>query len=140
MASAICAPSIMYDMGPGHHCEGDCSLYIFQFCLIFCFHIMNDTNLSSFAQLKGLKGLRIVHLNCCSLVHKIDEVRNILIRESDVDVLCISESWLKPHHNDGMFAIPNYTLYRLDRECTSRSGTYIHGGGLAGFVKSHITS
>lgn len=39
-----------------------------------------------------------------------------------------------------MFAIPNYILYRLDRTCTSRSGAFIHGGGLACYVKNSIVS
>lgn len=40
------------------------------------------------------KGLLIVHLNVQSLVHKIEEIRYLLINH-DIDYLCISESWLR---------------------------------------------
>lgn len=53
---------------------------------------MPDTNLGSFSLLKGLKGLKIVHLNCCSMINKIDEIRQVLVGESDVDVLCLTET------------------------------------------------
>lgn len=90
---------------------------------------MPDTNLNSFSKLKDAKGLTIIHLNCCSIINKIDELRQVLIKESNVDILCITESWLKPYHDSDLYSIPDYTLYRLDRTRTSRTGSYIHGGG-----------
>lgn len=99
-----------------------------------------DTNLPSFSKLTNMKGLKIIHLNCYSIINKIDEIRQVLIMESNVDILCITESWLKPYHDSNLFAIPSYTLYRLDRIRTSRTGAYIHGGGIACYVKSYITS
>lgn len=101
---------------------------------------MNDTNLSSFRALRTLKGLKFVHINCCSIVSKINEIRQILVPESEVDVLCITESWLKPYHDSDLFAIPNYTLYRLDRTRKSVSGEYTHGGGVVCYVRMSITS
>lgn len=92
---------------------------------------MEDTNLSSFLNLKEKKGPKIIHLNCCSIINKIDEIRQVVIRESNVDILCITESWLKPYHDFELFSFPGYTMYRLDRTRTSRTGALIHGGGIA---------
>lgn len=91
-------------------------------------------------ELSTIKGLRIVHLNVCSLISKIDELRHTLIAVSDIDILCITETWLKPHHDSNLFNIPGYVLFRLDRTRISRSGAYIHGGGLACYVKINYTS
>lgn len=100
----------------------------------------DDTNLNSFSELDSLKGLKIVHLNTCSLVNKIDEIRQTLIGTSSIDILCITETWLKPYHDTQLFEIDNYVLYRLDRTRLSISGSYIHGGGIACYVNNRLAS
>lgn len=79
-------------------------------------------------------------MNTCSLVNKIDELRLTLLANSDIDVLCITETWLKPHHETALFHIPDYNLFRLDRTRKSRSGAFLHGGGIVCYVKSKITA
>ena len=39
------------------------------------------------------KCFEIAHLNVCSLRHKVDHVR-ILLNVSDIDILCLTETWL----------------------------------------------
>lgn len=102
--------------------------------------MMEDTNPHSFHQLKNLKGLKIIHLNCCSVINKIDEIRQMLVTDSEADIICITKSWLKPYHDSNLFAISNYTLYRLDRTRTSTTGAFIHGGGILCYVKSNLIS
>lgn len=79
-------------------------------------------------------------MNTCSLVNKLDELKLTLVGPSKIDVLCVTESWLKPYHESKLFTIPGYNLYRLDRTRTSRSGAFLHGGGIACYIKSDITA
>ena len=37
-----------------------------------------------------------------------------LLHATDIDILCISETFLKPEHSNSL-SIPGYTLYRNDR-------------------------
>ena len=39
----------------------------------------------------------------------------MLMADSKIDVLTVSETWLKPHLNQGFFTLKDYTSYRLDR-------------------------
>lgn len=48
-------------------------------------HSTDDQNLHLPSDLNCLKGLKIVHLNVCSLVNKIDEIRQSLIGSSSID-------------------------------------------------------
>jgi len=77
------------------------------------------------------KGLKICHLNIRSLLPKIDEVK-MLIKESNIDVLAISETWLSNIIPDSFVNIKGYNLYRKDRLNTM-------GGGVAIFIKENIT-
>ena len=54
----------------------------------------------------------IAHLNVCSLKLKTHNVNSIL-RDYNCDVLCLSETWLKPKHTDISF--PGYKMFRRDR-------------------------
>lgn len=88
--------------------------------------------------LKPLKGLKIIQLNCCSLISKIDEIRLTLVSCSEFHILCITESWFKPYHSSELFNIPNYVLVRLDCTRTSRNGAFIHGGGVACYIRDDL--
>ena len=50
--------------------------------------------------------LKIIHINSQSLLGHLDEVK-LLAVETDVDVLCISETWLLPTIEDRFINIPN---------------------------------
>lgn len=80
---------------------------------------------------KQRKGLKICHVNAQSLNNKIDEFR-FTFEKSGIDVICVSETWLRESTHDALIGLNGYTTYRADR---SR-----HGGGVAIFVRSSIKS
>ena len=50
--------------------------------------------------------IMIKHINAQSLIPKLDEI--ILLRENeDLDILCISETWLQPNILDDLIGIKN---------------------------------
>lgn len=74
-------------------------------------------------------GLKFCHINAQSLKPKIDECRNIFA-ESEIDIICVSETWFLPCMNDDLFSIKGYRLFRADRE--------EHAGGVAIYVRDSI--
>ena len=60
------------------------------------------------------KGLLGGHLNIRSLLPKIDQMRKLLM-ESNLDFLCITESWLNCNVSTDRVNIPGYSCYRKDR-------------------------
>ncbi len=48
-----------------------------------------------------------------SLISSLDEVKLLLI-ERNIDVLCVSETWLHTNTPDAYINIPNYTVYRCN--------------------------
>ena len=70
------------------------------------------------------KALRVGHLNVRSLTAHLDEVVDLLAAKQ-LDVLCLSESWLTDGVDSRMLRFPGYTIHRKDR-ASSRVG-----GGVA---------
>jgi len=86
---------------------------------------------------KQKTGLRICHINAQSLKNKMDELRHIF-EGSLFDVICVSESWLVPHLNNGLFSIRGFKLFRCDRskrvlETSAQRGNV--GGGVVVYVR-----
>ena len=79
---------------------------------------------------RNKSGLKICHLNVQSLVKKIDEFRYIF-EKSEVDVICISETWFRSDMADSLFKVNGYKLLRSDRSS--------HGGGVAIYIRSNIS-
>ena len=75
------------------------------------------------------KGLRIAHLNICSLLHKVQEV-STLLSNNNLNIMAISETHLDATVNDSEVAVPGYCIFRHDRNK--------YGGGVAIYVQSHI--
>lgn len=75
------------------------------------------------------KGLKIAHLNICSLRNKVQEIENILTADC-IHILAISETHLDQTFNDATVDIPGYRIHRKDRD--------MHGGGVAIYIQSHI--
>lgn len=100
---------------------------------------MRKSDHLSFQELSKLKGLKVVHLNCGSLVNKIDLIRQTVLLGSPVDVFCVTETWLKPYHSDDLFRIKDYCMYRFDRVRKHKSGTFVHGGGIIIYVRSSLS-
>ncbi len=53
------------------------------------------------------------HINAQSLQSHFVEVK-LLVRERNIDVLCVSETWLLLHTPDEYVNIPNYKIFRCD--------------------------
>lgn len=78
---------------------------------------------------KTFKGLKICHINAQSLLRKMDEFSSVFAN-SNVDIICISESWFLPSMQDSLVSLPGYKLMRADRDS--------HAGGVAIYVKIGI--
>ena len=52
--------------------------------------------------------------NVMSLAPKIDELREVS-KQIDVDLICITESWLQTHIHDNVVEISGYNIVRRDR-------------------------
>ena len=76
------------------------------------------------------RGLHIIHLNVNSLLPKIDEIRHIA-KSSNLSVIGLFETKLGDSVFDAEINIEGYTLIRSDQNR--------HGGGVACYVKQHLT-
>lgn len=85
-------------------------------------------------ELNLVKGLVIVHLNVRSLINKVDIIR-YLISDSDIDCLCLTETWLRDIISDNLIHIEGYKLWRIDREVKDKNGKVIRGGGICIYLK-----
>ena len=63
--------------------------------------------------------------NAMSLAPKIDEVRSVIL-DSNLDLACITETWLKDTVNDNAIHIPGYKLVRKDRTFASHGGICVY--------------
>ncbi len=70
--------------------------------------------------------LTIEHINAQSIQSNYEEIK-LLIQERDIDVLCVSETWLHSHTLDDLIAMPNYKLFRNDGG---------RGGGVCIYVRN----
>lgn len=101
--------------------------------------LINNLRASSNDSLKNLiqiltkqrSGLNICHINAQSLGNKMDEFR-FLFEESNVDIICITETWFSKKIPDSLITANGYKFFRNDRSS--------HAGGVAIYVKSHIQS
>ena len=80
---------------------------------------------SELSELASLKGITIGHINIRSIYRKLEEIIRIL-SVSNLDVLCITESWLNRFVPDYMLSIDGYNILRADR--TAESGKTTSGG------------
>ena len=91
-------------------------------------HLQN-ISLDDCTQIFKMKGLHFLHLNCNSLLSKIDEIREF-IKSTQPHVLCFSETKLDYSVKDAEVNIDNYSCLRKDRNR--------NGGGVAIFVHKSI--
>lgn len=94
-----------------------------------CFMCSSSYNMCS-KMLSKASGLKVGHLNVRSLQPKLDEI-DFLIKKTKLDILCISETWLKKRVKDKDISIKGYTLRRKDRP-------RIRGGGVCIYIKDTI--
>ena len=92
-----------------------------------CFH--------DFPELKRLadhRGLKFLHLNVCSLLPKVDELRLLFEHYKGFDIFSVTETHLSSNVSDSEISINGYTLYRRDRQSHSK------GGGVVVYVKDSL--
>ncbi len=74
--------------------------------------------------------LKMVHINARLLLANFLEVK-LLVTENNIDILCVSETWLLPHISDSHCHIPGYHVFRCDKG---------HWGGTCVYVKDILTT
>lgn len=75
------------------------------------------------------KGLKVAHINICSLRNKLGEIKEFL-QLDNIYILAISETHIDCTFEDSALNIQGYNIYRRDRN------TY--GGGVAIYIQNHI--
>ena len=78
-----------------------------------CSLILKNFTVNCIRDMAGLKGIVIAHLNIRSINPKLEEVVRILA-QGDIDILCITETWLNRYVPDQMVAINGYSMLRYD--------------------------
>uniref|UniRef100_A0A3B3CCL8 Reverse transcriptase domain-containing protein n=1 Tax=Oryzias melastigma TaxID=30732 RepID=A0A3B3CCL8_ORYME len=71
------------------------------------------------------KGILGGHLNIRSVVSKTEQLEHLLT-ESNLDYLCLSETWLKPSTPQSVFHIEGYNVFRCDRKQGKGGGVMIY--------------
>ena len=84
------------------------------------------------------KGFHLMHLNIRSLFckNKFDMFKQQMF-DSNIDIVGLSETWLKEGIHSNYVNIPNYSLQRLDRNW-SENGNLKKGGGVCMYIKKSI--
>ena len=77
------------------------------------------------------KGLHISHLNVHYLYPKLDELKILMSTQANIDILCLSETFLNDEFSNHELTIQNYDFVRKDRQS--------HGGGLLIYTKSNLS-
>ena len=78
----------------------------------------------------NLKGLTIFHLNIRSLLYKLDQVK-LMLMQANIDIMCITETWLNNNISNHELTIQGYKLVRKDR-------TTKRGGGIIAYIRNDI--
>lgn len=76
-----------------------------------------------------VKGLRIFHINICSLKNKVSELR-LFCDKHRPHVLSLNETWLDDSFLDSELYLPVYQLLRRDRDR--------NGGGIAVYIAEYL--
>ena len=84
---------------------------------------------SVFRNLSLHRGLKICHLNVCSLMKNFEELQNLLIHH-DIDIFTMCETRLDGNINDFTIEIDGYHIIRLDRNR--------HGGGIIVYIRNSV--
>ena len=93
--------------------------------------------ITDLSALGATKGLKIVHLNVRSIIKKVDQLR-LYLTDSNIDIVTISESWLKSYAHSNLVSIPGFELLRQDRAAQVKSNK--RGGGLLTYMNCKYSS
>ena len=78
----------------------------------------------------GTSKFNFLSFNARSLFNKMDEIAQVAI-EKRPSLIAICETWANPLEPDSLYELPDYSLYRHDRQ-------HCRGGGVAVYVHSSI--
>lgn len=78
------------------------------------------------------KGIFGGHLNIQSIISKTEQLEHLLT-DSNIDYLCLTETWLTLNTPTSVFTVPGYNVYRRDRSKGK-------GGGVLIYMKDSIQS
>ena len=81
--------------------------------------------------------LKLGHINIRSLPSKLDEIR-LILRDNNIDILCVSETWLTEPISSDILIFPGYQVLRRDRAQPKRGRRDVRGGGLAVLVRDGV--
>lgn len=86
----------------------------------------------------NMKGIRIAHINSRSFLPKFEIIEHDFL-DGNLEVLCITETWLKEHIPNAMLLNKNYNLLRRDRKQQRElNGKTKNGGGLCIYIRNNI--
>ncbi|MEW8548183.1 MAG: endonuclease/exonuclease/phosphatase family protein, partial [Candidatus Thiodiazotropha sp.] len=77
------------------------------------------------------KGLHFCHLNIHYIYPKLDEIKALLHYQTNIDFLCLCETFLHEEFSDHELKINGYNFIRKDRQG--------NGGGLIIYIKSNLS-
>ena len=77
--------------------------------------------------------VKCIYFNARSIVNKQKELE-LIIREEDLDIIGISETWLNDKITDEELFINGYTLFRNDRNDKIKT----RGGGVALYIRNEL--
>ncbi|XP_028414902.1 uncharacterized protein LOC114537989 [Dendronephthya gigantea] len=85
---------------------------------------------------------KCLFVNICSLAKTNNRVRAVValeadLRNNDIDVCVVSETHLKPEQPDAIVNIPDYSIYRRDRNWSGNDMR--NKGGVAIYIRNNIT-
>ena len=82
---------------------------------------------TTLAELGKCKGIKIASLNIRSIFKNLEEV-SISLKQGNIDILLLQETFLTNHISNEMINIPGYNIYRSDRDAGSgKSGVGTDG-------------
>jgi len=76
-----------------------------------------------------MRKLKIIHLNCRSILSQYDVFRDFVCG-AEYDIVALTETWLRPDVTDSVVEIPGFSFIRHDRPT--------HGGGVAMYIRESI--
>jgi hypothetical protein len=71
------------------------------------------------------RALHVVHLNAEDLLYHFSEVHEIF-NNLPIQVILVSETWLKPFHSSNLIVITGFNVFRLDRVGKGCGGVCIY--------------
>lgn len=88
------------------------------------FHTVNHSKIIWDPKTKP-KGILGRHLNIRSILSKTEQINHLLLN-SNLDYLCLSETWLYKNTPSAALNMPGYNMFRRDREAAKGGGVMIY--------------